>query len=88
MANKRIPARLYQTEAGNEPVREWLKQLKPQERKVIGIDIKTVEYGWPIGMPTCRSMSKGACNLSREILVGWGARSQEPESSALLAPGS
>ena len=24
---------------------------------VIGEDIKTVEYGWPIGMPTCRSIT-------------------------------
>ena len=59
MTDKRIPAKFFKTEAGNEPVREWLKQLAPAERKVIGIDIKTIEYGWPIGMPACRSMGKG-----------------------------
>jgi phage-related protein len=37
-------------------VREWLKELAPGDRKVIGFDIKTVEYGWPIGMPVCRAI--------------------------------
>jgi hypothetical protein len=28
-------------------VREWLKSLKPvEDRKQIGVDIKTVEFGW------------------------------------------
>ncbi len=26
---------------------------------MIGADIKTVEFGWPIGMPTCRTMGDG-----------------------------
>jgi len=56
---KRIPAIFYRTEAGGEPVREWLKRLSRDERKSIGIDIKTVEFGWPIGMPTCRSLAGG-----------------------------
>jgi hypothetical protein len=54
MSQKNVPARFYRTETGNEPVREWLKQLEVLDRKIIGTDIKTVEYGWPIGMPTCR----------------------------------
>ncbi len=56
---KRVPAQFYQTEAGKEPVREWLRKLEPLDRKTVGTDIKTVEYGWPIGMPTCRPMGKG-----------------------------
>jgi phage-related protein len=31
-------------------------ELSQTERKIIGADIKTVEFGWPIGMPTCRLM--------------------------------
>ena len=42
---KRIPAIFYRTEAGGEPVREWLKGLSPEDRKRIGEDIKTVEFG-------------------------------------------
>ncbi|HMU41520.1 MAG TPA: type II toxin-antitoxin system RelE/ParE family toxin [Pseudomonadota bacterium] len=42
-----------------EPVRDWLLSLPKEERKIVGADIKTVEFGWPIGMPTCRPMGQG-----------------------------
>jgi len=35
----------YKTEAGNEPVREWLKNLPREDRRTIGEDIKTAQYG-------------------------------------------
>jgi hypothetical protein len=41
---KRLPAFFYQTATGREPVREWLKQLDQADRKVIGEDIKDVEF--------------------------------------------
>ena len=74
MSEKRVPAQFYQTTLGNEPVREWLKQLELSERKAIGIDIKTVEYGWPIGMPTCRSMGKGLYEVRSNLPNGKIAR--------------
>lgn len=58
-ALKRVPAIFYRTEAGNEPVRNWLKELDRDDRRLIGEDIKLVEFGWPIGMPTCRPMGEG-----------------------------
>jgi len=30
-----------------------------EDRKRIGEDIKTVEFGWPIGMPVCRPLGGG-----------------------------
>jgi len=57
---KRVPAIFFRTEAGGEPVREWIKRLPfPEDRKRIGEDIKTVEIGWPVGMPVCRPMGSG-----------------------------
>jgi phage-related protein len=56
---KRIAAIFFRTEAGGEPVREWLKSLSPEDRKCIGEDIKTAEFGWPIGMPVCRPLGDG-----------------------------
>ncbi len=56
---KKIPAFFFQTSAGTEPVRDWLKALDDDDRRVIGEDIATVEYGWPVGMPTCRSLGDG-----------------------------
>jgi phage-related protein len=41
----------FRTETGNEPVREWLKELSKEEKKVIGEDIKAVQFTWPIGKP-------------------------------------
>ncbi len=74
MTEKRIPARFYQTETGNEPVRVWLKQLEPLDKKAVGIDIKTVEYGWPIGMPTCRPMKLGLYEIRSNLPSGKVAR--------------
>jgi hypothetical protein len=51
---KRLPAAFYQSSSGREPVREWLKALEGEDRKVVGEDIKDVEFSWPIGMPLCR----------------------------------
>jgi phage-related protein len=56
---KRVPAIFYRTVAGGEPVREWLKGLSREDRKRIGEDIKTVEFGWPIGMPVCKLLGDG-----------------------------
>ena len=38
-------------ESGSEPVREWLKSLRKDERKAIGEDIAYVQFKWPIGKP-------------------------------------
>ena len=46
-----LSVKFFATEAGSEPVREWLKALSAQDRKTIGEDIKTVQFGWPLGMP-------------------------------------
>ena len=34
----------FQTETGREPVREWLKALPKEERRIIGEDIMTVQF--------------------------------------------
>jgi hypothetical protein len=37
-------------------VREWLKSLDAEDRRVIGEDIKDVEFSSPIGMPLGREV--------------------------------
>jgi phage-related protein len=54
-----VIAAFYRTSAGNEPVRAWLKTLSLEDRQAIGIAVRKVEYGWPIGMPTCAAMGDG-----------------------------
>jgi len=62
----------FRTLAGSEPVREWLKSLSPEERLAIGEDIKTTQYGWPLGMPLIRKLEPGL----------WEVRSQLPRGIA------
>jgi phage-related protein len=59
MDEKILPASFYQNSLGKEPVRDWVKDLDKDDRLVIGADIKTVEFGWPVGMPTCKPLGKG-----------------------------
>lgn len=54
-----ISVRFFRQESGSEPVRGWLKSLSPHDRKIIGEDIKTVQWGWPLGMPLVRFMGSG-----------------------------
>ena len=46
-----LDVRFFRTDAGTEPVRDWLRALSATDRKLIGEDIKTVQFGWPMGMP-------------------------------------
>ncbi len=46
-------------QSGKEPVREWLKNLPKNDKKMIGEDIMAVQYGWPIGMPLVRNLGNG-----------------------------
>jgi phage-related protein len=55
----KLTARFFRTTTGVEPVRDWLKSLPTSERKAIGDEIRTVQFGWPLGMPVVRKMESG-----------------------------
>ena len=57
--NPKLDVRFFIKDCGSEPVRQWLKDLPANERKVIGEDIKTVQLGWPLGMPLVRHLGAG-----------------------------
>ena len=49
-------------------MREWLKSLpRYDDRKRIGADMKTIEFGWPLGMPVCRSVGGGIYEVRTEL---------------------
>ena len=60
----------YRTKADNEPVREWLKSLKREDRKRIGEDIKTAQYSWPLGMPLIRKLQPGLWEVRSHVNQG------------------
>jgi len=67
---KRLVARFYRTQAGSEPVRAWLMSLEEADRKIVGKDIATVEFGWPIGMPVCRPLRDGLYEVRSTVRAG------------------
>jgi phage-related protein len=60
----------YKSQSGNEPVRDWLKSLPKEDRKAIGEDIKTAQYGWPLGMPLIRKIERGLWEVRSDISTG------------------
>ncbi len=57
MNDKVVRAYFYRLDSGKEPVRDWLLSLSPEDRKAVGDDIRTAEFGWPAGMPLCRAIT-------------------------------
>jgi len=84
---KRLPAFFYCSDNGREPVREWLKSLLPADRRIVGEDIKDVEFAWPIGMPLVRPLGSGLWEVRSNLTGGRIARvlfCVEAESMVLL----
>jgi phage-related protein len=71
-----LPAKFFKSQTGNEPVKTWLKDLSKEDRKLVGADIRTVEFGWPIGMPVCRKIvsHKGLWEVRSSLTGGRIAR--------------
>jgi phage-related protein len=68
--SKKLPAFFYETAIGNQPVREWIRGLSMEDRKLIGRDIQKVEFGWPLGMPYCRSLGNGLWEVRSDLTDG------------------
>src|ERR1035441_2928746 len=86
-ALKRLPARFYRSNSGREPVREWLRKLDAEDRKILGEDIKDVEFSWPIGMPLVRALGRELWEVRSNLPRGRIARvlfSVETECMVLL----
>jgi phage-related protein len=60
----------YSTEAGNEPVREWLLDLSREDRQAVGQDVKTAQYGWPLGMPLIRKVEPRLWEVRSRVASG------------------
>lgn len=56
---QKLNVTFFHTEAGNEPVRDGLRTLPASERKAIGDGIRTLQFGWPLGMPLIEKLDAG-----------------------------
>lgn len=66
---KKLDVVFYKADSGNEPVRDWLQKLSKDDKRLIGEDILTVQYGWPIGMPLVKNLNKDLWEV-RTTLTG------------------
>ncbi len=71
---KRVSARFYRSSTGREPVREWLKALPVADRRIVGEDIKDVEFSWPIGLPLVRPLGRELWEVRSSLTTGRIAR--------------
>jgi len=74
VAFKKVRAVFYRTEQGTEPVRDFLRGLPREDRRVIGNDIATIEYGWPVGKPTCAPLGLGLWEVRSTLTTNRIAR--------------
>ena len=59
-----MSVRFFMTDSGAEPVRDWLKyDLSEEERKIVGRDIKIIQFSWPEGMPLVKPPGEGLWEL-------------------------
>jgi phage-related protein len=49
----------YRTAASNEIIKDWLRSFDKPDRAILGEDLKTVQFGFPMGLPLCRSLGQG-----------------------------
>ncbi len=62
MTTKHLPeilAIFYRSTGGTEPVLDWVRSLPADDRRAIGADFATMQFGWPIGIPLCRPLGGG-----------------------------
>jgi phage-related protein len=64
---RKIQLVFFRNNAGNEPVRDWLKGLGDGERRAIGTDLLRAQWRWPVGMPLCRPMGKGLWEVRTDL---------------------
>ena len=64
---QKIPLVFFRSASGNEPVREWLKDLAADDRLVIGQDLMRAQWRWPAGMPLCRPLGQGLWEVRSEL---------------------
>jgi phage-related protein len=64
---KMFKVRFYRESSGREPALEWLRDLPKQEREIIGGDLQTLQYRWPIGKPLVAPLEQGLWELRSNL---------------------
>jgi phage-related protein len=62
-----IPVVFYRTAAGAEPGQGMVTELVDRRSQDDRIDLATLQVGWPIGMPLCRSLGAGLWEVRSKL---------------------
>ncbi len=65
-----LSVNFFLSSAGKEPVREWLQSMGRDNRKIIGEEIKLVQFRWPLGMPWVRKMEPDLWEIRSKLAGG------------------
>jgi len=68
--SEKLEAFFFCSGTGAEPVRDWLKGMNKARRKAVGDDIRTAQYGWPLGMPLIRKLGDGLWEVRTRLRDG------------------
>ena len=63
----KLNAVFFKTENLVEPVRVWLQELSKGDKRAIGEDILTVQFGWPLGMPLVDNLGSGLWEVRTKL---------------------
>ena len=63
----RLQVYFFKTANGRQPVRDWLKDMPREDRKIVGDDLKTAQFGWPLGMPLIRKLDTGLWEVRSKL---------------------
>lgn len=66
--------RFFANESGKKVAREWLLDLPKEDRRIIGEDLKILEFRWPVGMPHCKPLGDGLYELRSHLVSNRIAR--------------
>ncbi len=59
----------YETATGNKVVKDWLLSFAKPDRVVLGEDLKTIQFGFPMGLPLCRPLGNGLWEVRSTLPV-------------------
>ena len=65
----------FRTPSGRESVRDWLREMEKDDRKVIGEDIKLVQFRCPSVCHSCANLKPicGKCGRASAVAASHGS---------------
>ncbi len=57
----------YKSSNGGETVLDWIRSFDADDKKAIGEDLRVVQFGFPLGLPLCRSLGEGLWEIRTKL---------------------